>query len=229
MPTEQGAREVRRLLDEAESAAIAGEWGRARELAEAALGIDPGSATARAFVARAMVRSGQAVGPRPGVGRRESRNVFGWPIWVWATLGVVAYVVVPVGVLFAVGADLNARWDGPGGRCERVSSEFVRRLESRLDPGLSLRHVRAVRSEHTWHWYVSGGMEGLGLAGDEGVATWLASGGFDSPEGNRIYAMGSRALESSSWGEAPGHWGSDFDADDARAERARSCVLEAAG
>ena len=213
MPTERGEREVRRLLGEAEAARNAGDRGRTRELGEAALFIDPGNLRARAFVARATVR-------------RRPRNFFGWPTWVWAALGSVAFVVVGVGGVITAVVVVNAKWDGPGDRCESASSEFVRRLESGLEPGLSLSHVQAVRSEHILRWYVAADIDGPGLEGDDELGTWVASGGFGGPVGLEIYALDSRAVEFSDWDDAGDLRVARFDADDARAERARSCVLE---
>ena len=56
MATDKGKRELARLLDEAEAAALAGDWEAVAEKSRAALSIDPDSRLAQAFKDRARVR-----------------------------------------------------------------------------------------------------------------------------------------------------------------------------
>ena len=123
---------------------------------------------------------------------------------------------------------MTAKWDDAGDRCESVDSEFVRKLESGLEPGLSLSHVQAVRSERFLRWYVAADIDGPGLEGNDEVGTWVARGDFSGPTGEWIYALDGRARELSIWDDFMGFWQEEDDSDAARARRVGSCVLEAA-
>jgi type II secretory pathway component HofQ len=66
MPSDRVQRHIDALLDDAEQAARAQEWERARELCEQVLTLDPENADARAFLAvavRGLAGAGGA-GPR---------------------------------------------------------------------------------------------------------------------------------------------------------------------